>query len=63
LPAGVRQMPQVADRLATSIRPRPASASAAASTSTGKVRDVSCTSTRSWPNEQVTASVMDSPGS
>ena len=56
-------MPQVADKVATSIRPRPASASAEASTSTGKVRDVSWTSTRSWPNEQVTASVMLVPAS
>jgi hypothetical protein len=63
LPAGVRETPQVADKAATSIRPRPACASAAASASTGKVRDVSWTSTRSWPNEHVTASVMVSPGS
>jgi hypothetical protein len=49
--------------VATSIRPRPVSASAGASTSTGKERDVSWTSTRNWPHEQVMASVTSFPGS
>ena len=49
------------DRLATSIRPRPASASAGASAATGSERDVSWTSTRNWPQAQLTTSSAAPP--